>query len=261
MRAYVQQGSQEDFNFLSLDQTAHWFWERGYEVIRFDYPELGAGVLDRGLRQFSEETIVAGGVGTIREALQRAGRPLPENLDLPQCLDNWIGRRFWTSTLDEIRSLVEANAGLLPVHVKPLRHHKKFKGRVIAEFRDLIPTADIDGEMPVLVQEVVRFASEWRASVFRGRIVHVGNYAGDPLLFPDANRMQGALKAFVSPPVACAMDWGVTEAGETLLVEVNDAFALGAYGIRGSIYTAMIEARWRQLMGLADNGVGEWLSM
>lgn len=53
------------------------------------------------------------------------------------------------------------------------------------------------------------------------------------------------------------MDWGVTEDGRTLLVEVNDGFALGNYGVRLFEYTAMIEARWRQLMGLSDNGVGE----
>ena len=59
------------------------------------------------------------------------------------------------------------------------------------------------------------------------------------------------------------MDWGVTDTGQTLLVEVNDGFALGNYGFalgnygtKGYHYTAMIECRWRELMGLSDNGVG-----
>ena len=50
------------------------------------------------------------------------------------------------------------------------------------------------------------------------------------------------------------MDWGVTSQGDTQLVEVNDGFALGNYGLSGGVYTAMIEARWRELMGLRDYG-------
>ena len=52
------------------------------------------------------------------------------------------------------------------------------------------------------------------------------------------------------------MDWGVTVDGRTLLVEVNDGYALGNYGVRGHQYTAVIECRWRELMGLDDSGVG-----
>ena len=52
------------------------------------------------------------------------------------------------------------------------------------------------------------------------------------------------------------MDWAVTRDGRTILVEVNDGFALGNDGVPGHQYTALIEARWRQLMGLEDNGVG-----
>ena len=99
MRAYVQKGNEGDPNYWNLEQTAYGFWERGYEIIRFYYPELGEGVLDRGLLKFPDETIVAGGVGTIREALERAGRPLPKNLDLPKSLEPWIGKYLWTCTL------------------------------------------------------------------------------------------------------------------------------------------------------------------
>lgn len=52
------------------------------------------------------------------------------------------------------------------------------------------------------------------------------------------------------------MDWGITAKGETVLIEVNDAVALGNYGLEGRLHTAMIEARWRQLMSLPDNGIG-----
>lgn len=259
MGTYVQQGKEGDPNFVNLEQVAYWFGERGYDVMRFAYPDLGQGMLDRDLLFFADETIVAGGVGTIREALVRAKRELPPNIDLPDCLTPWIGRKFWTSTLAEVRRSVDCGDDSGPVHVKPLIHHKRFKGVVFSQFRDLIPSAAIEGETPVLVQEGVEFVSEWRASILRNRIVNVAHYLGDPLRFPDPSRMSAALNAFQNCPIACGMDWGITAAGETVLVEVNDGFALGNYGVRGYVYTAMIEARWRQLMGLSDNFVGERL--
>lgn len=256
MRAYVQQGQKGDPNYLNLERIAYTFWERGYEVTRFDAPTLFDGALDRGLLSFPDETIVAGGVGTVRSAIKRAQRPLPDLQDLPDCLKEWIGRDFWISTLEEVRQPFEKEEETRALHVKPLWEHKRFTGTVFKEFKDLIPSAAVDGEIEVLVQEVVEFVSEWRAYIFRGAIKTVANYQGDPLAFPDRTRMQSALDAFESCPIACSMDWGITSTGETLLVEVNDCYALGNYGADMYLYTAMIEARWREIMGLEDNGIG-----
>ncbi|QDT36296.1 hypothetical protein Pan189_06520 [Stratiformator vulcanicus] len=257
MRAYIQEGHEGDPNYMSLNRTAHAFWERGYEVVRFNYPQLDEGFLDRGLLKFPDETIVAGGVSTVREALVRAGRPLPPMLDLPDELAPWIGRRWWESTLGEVRALVNNRSDQLPLHIKPFNRHKLFKGGVIREFRDLIASNAIESDVPILVQEYVDFVSEWRASVFRGRIVNVAHYLGDPLRFPDVEVMQAAQDAFDNQPIACGIDWGITSTGQTLIVEVNDSFALGNYGVRDQLHSVMIETRWREMMGLPDNGIGE----
>jgi ATP-grasp domain-containing protein len=259
MRAYVQQLLEGDPSYFCFNQTAYWFGERGYEVVRFDYPQLDEGFLDRGLLKHPDETIVAGGVKTIREALVRAGRPLPDVPNLPESLKPWIGRKFWTTTFGEIRSLVDKGSTVLPLHIKPLRHEKLFTGKVVQQRHDLVRLGAVDDAEPVLAQESVEFLSEWRAYVLRDRIVLVAHYRADPLLFPDPLRLRQALTAIGDHPIAFSMDWGITPRGETLLIEVNDGIALGNYGVKGAVYTAMIEARWRQLMGLPDNGIGERL--
>lgn len=256
VRAYVQHVRESDSIYLPMVEAAHWFGLRGYEVIRFEFADIDNGLLDEDLLQNPDEMVVRGGVGTIRRLLKRAGRPLPPNIDLPASLSRWIGRRFWESTLGQIRSAVDSE-GFQPVHVKPLRDHKLFKGTVVRAFRDLISTASIASDVPVLVQEYVEFVSEWRASVLRTRILNVGHYRGDPLVFPDPEVIRSAVLAFEDRPISFGLDWGITKSGETLLVEVNDGFSLGNYGLRGAEYSALIEARWRQLMGLPDNGVGE----
>jgi hypothetical protein len=128
---------------------------------------------------------------------------------------------------------------------------------VVRGFRDLTSTASVASETPILAQQCVDFRSEWRASILRGRILNVGHYKGDPLLFPDVDRMRSALESYDDRPIGFAMDWGVTGTGEALLIEVNDGYALGNYGVSGADYTAIVEARWRELMGLPDNGVGQ----
>jgi hypothetical protein len=255
MRAYVQQVKQEASIFLAMVQASHWFWQRGYEVVRFEFEDIALGKLDDDLLRAPEEMVVRGGVETIKELLRRAGRPSPPNLDLPASLQPWLGRRVWQTTLGDARALVDSN-DFTPLHVKPLVHHKLFAGRVIRGFADLISTAAVPRDTPVLAQECVEFHSEWRASILRDRFLNVGHYKGDPLAFPSVDRMRAALAAFAERPIGFGMDWGVTSSGETLLIEVNDGYALGNYGVAGADYTALIEARWRQLMGLPDNGVG-----
>jgi hypothetical protein len=48
-------------------------------------------------------------------------------------------------------------------------------------------------------------------------------------------------------PVSGSIDVGVTKDGKTVLVEVNDSYSLGNYGIGSILYARMIEERWREL--------------
>ncbi|HLO94579.1 MAG TPA: ATP-grasp domain-containing protein [Burkholderiaceae bacterium] len=51
-------------------------------------------------------------------------------------------------------------------------------------------------------------------------------------------------------PVAYALDFGVLSTGQTVLVEANDAWALGLYGggPAPGHYVELLTARWRQLL-------------
>ena len=48
------------------------------------------------------------------------------------------------------------------------------------------------------------------------------------------------------------MDICVTKDNKTLLVELNDAYALGCYGLASIYYVKLISARWSQLTGVKD---------
>ncbi|HBN74909.1 MAG TPA: hypothetical protein DD473_03615 [Planctomycetaceae bacterium] len=259
MRVLVQQINKGQPTYDNFERSAYWFWERGYEVIRFRYEELNSGKFDELLIHEADSTIVRAGVGTVLLALQRAGRTAPQIYDLPRDLWPYTARRIWESTLGEFRSEATNSEFEPAIHIKPLIHQKMFTGLVVSKFSNLIPTAHLDDDVQILCQETLCFESEWRSYILRDRILQVCCYKGNPLLFPDPSLMQKAIPAFQDRPIAFSLDWAVTTSGATVLVEVNDGFSLGNYGLPGHLYTAMVEARWRQMMGLPDNLVGEML--
>ena len=83
------------------------FDERGYEVEPFTYNEMLLGKVP-----VTRETIVVGSVDSVRKALQLLGVQPPDNIDIPECLLEFAGRKIWDSTLGEIRKLKE------PVFIK-----------------------------------------------------------------------------------------------------------------------------------------------
>jgi hypothetical protein len=139
----------------------------------------------------------------------------------------------------------------LPFFVKPMGRRKRFPGRVVESWGDLTVLAGAADATPVLCSEVVRWLSEFRAFVVHGSIVGVRHYAGDPAQIPEQTVIEEAVACFEASGEAMAgyaADFGVLESGATALIEINDGFALGAYGLDDAAYTNLIVARWCELM-------------
>lgn len=84
------------------------------------------------------------------------------------------------------------------------------------------------------------------------RYLDMKHYWGDPLMFPDSKVIQRAIKDYTSAPDAYGIDFGVTKDGRTLLIEVNDAWALGCYGLESHLYAKFLLTRWTQLTDTPD---------
>lgn len=57
---------------------------------------------------------------------------------------------------------------------------------------------------------------------------------------------------FWSAPAGYAVDFGITDKGETLLIEVNDGYAFGCYGLLNIYYSKLLSARWAELTDTRD---------
>ena len=136
--------------------------------------------------------------------------------------------------------------------IKPRGLSKKFTGRVVETLSDLRGTADQEYNVPIWVSEVVPFVREWRVFVRYGKVLDVRPYKGKWQLHYDDTVIERAVAAFTDAPCGYAMDFGVTAGGKTLLVEVNDGYSLGAYGLFFVDYAKLLSARWAELTGTTD---------
>lgn len=137
-----------------------------------------------------------------------------------------------------------------PYFVKPSTQVKLFTGDVIENdsqmkiFRDYYDVVD---ETELYKCDVVDFLSEYRCFVHRGVLKGLEHYRGDFKLFPSIPTIEYMISEFTDAPVAYSLDVGLTPDGETLLVEVNDMWALGSYGFDAEIYTKMVIDRFKEI--------------
>lgn len=109
--------------------------------------------------------------------------------------------------------------------VKPVEDIKRFHGTVLDKSEDLIKLGGGLEDIDVWCSEKVRFISEWRLWVLHGEILGLTPYKGRWDVFPDVNILRRSVEAYTSAPAGYAIDFGITDEGKTLLVEVSDGYS------------------------------------
>jgi hypothetical protein len=223
------------------------FTKRGVWAESFVWSDLHAGKLE-----LARDTAIVGGILTVRTALAQLGAPAPANIDYPAALLPLLLRRVERTTIREAHRRCVDDRFDPPVFIKPVTGHKEFTGHVLAVYRDRLLTAAwalAEPDTEVWLSDVVAFVAEWRYFVHGREIVGVGHYHGDPLQAPDPAVVRAAVAAWHDAPAAYVIDFGVLADGRTALVEVNDGFSFGCYGLNPYVHARMLEARWLEMVG------------
>lgn len=238
MKAYIQ----SDKNYIPHNDNFYRaylaFKEMGIETVMFHTKEE--------MRTSNKEDIIIGYVGTVRERLHDFGIIAPE-MDYPEELQKYLGRRVWESTIDTVNNSPE----MWPVFVKS-KVDKAFTGVVVNSPKDLINCGKYDSDQEAYCSEVVEFVTEWRCFVRYGRIIDVRHYKGDWRKHFDPEVIENCIKDYTTAPAGVAVDFGLTKDGRTLLIEVNDGYALGSYGLYYPDYAKLLSARWAELTETED---------
>ena len=221
------------------DSSRRGFAECGVELAPFEWIDDIDEIHDLG------PTVgVAGYIGDVHRALKVLGRPIPVNVDYPNWLRHTLGRNIRRGFLGDVRASTD------PVFIKPVQH-KEFTGLVWegrAEDRRKIVTQSDDVE--VWISELVNFQAEYRSFILNDVVIDARLYKGDWSIAPNRKVVEDAAALLAlkkEAPRAYCLDWGIDRQGRTLLVEMNEGYALGHYGLNPVLYSRMLSARWYEM--------------
>lgn len=204
------------------------------------------------------EMMPVGTVEFVLEAMSVAGLEPPQAPGFPPELQPFLHRSITRTTVAKLASLRH------PAFVKPVET-KLFNGFVFdpaAAAQDLAAhdreqlaaLGRLDISTPIWISTVVEFVSEWRYYVLNGLIAGQARYdpeGHDNAPAPDRSQVERAIQARgVRHPFA--IDFGVLTSGETALVEVHDAWAIGLYGhaLNPKDYYRYLRTYWDHLLNI-----------
>jgi len=229
----------------------------------YGFRELGAEIvpyhlIDDIYEKISRDDIVLDYINQCNAVFAKFGTE-PHIPDYPDCLQDFLGRRVWKDRINSISCDEKKwSAGHF---VKPIKS-KVFTGKTIRSISDLVGCGNWSEDYEVFVSEPLHILAEWRCFILYDRIIDVRPY-GQLInenrrsweYHYDSRVLEQMVNAFTKwedRPSACAMDICYTQEEKTLLVEFNDSYSLGYYGLPEVYYAKMISARWSQLLGRKD---------
>ncbi len=205
-----------------------------------------AGLSVIGTTLQDEILIPFGSVAFVRRVSELSGVQLPKPLNIPESLISKAGRRIWACHRSKLKSF--------PCFIKPLEEVKLFTGFVAKSEVDLTCTKELeDWDGMLWCSEVIpEIKSEWRCYVNNGEVVNCSVYAGEALAFPDVAVINSLVAGYEKAPVGYALDVAVTSQG-TIVIECNDAWALGYYGGNPANYFNLVKDRWLEILAEQAN--------
>ena len=211
--------------------------------------------MQRGELGLSPGDFVVGNAPFIKLCIERAGLSPLVASDYPRCLESLLQRRIWQCTLQDAATLAMTTDAKF--YIKPASDIKAFSGEEATSgwLQELLTR--FPATLPVSCSEFVDIACEYRVYVAQGRLLATCHYTHPgceraPLDHTVVERTVATLQASDEAMSGYAIDFCVLKKPSglvTALMEVNDGTTTGFYaGVSERDYTAMVEARWRQLL-------------
>ena len=242
MKAFLEQNLKGDWFDDFVYQSKYRLIDLGFEIVPFNGDDLSC--LKKENIDISQD-VVFGSVEATVDFFKKGGISIPQYLGYPSELKEYMDRNIFVSKFKDLYSKE------FPFFIKPVEEVKLFTGDIIEKesyldnLRDFNP--GVKDDTSVYVSDIVDFVSEHRCFVFENDLKGVQFYLGDFKKFPSIERIEEMIKKYKQSPVAYTLDVGITDKGETLLVEVNDMWAIGSYGFDSKQYVLSCVRRQREI--------------
>jgi hypothetical protein len=215
-----------------------------YEVVAFDGDDMDRTLFDKF--EISKNDIIIGSVQVTVKFFNRLGVPIPTYLGYPDSLKNYLGRDIQRCTIEEINTPY-------PFFIKPAKDVKLFTGSVVESKASLDILLlycgdDITKDTEVYLSDTIEIVSEYRCFVREGQLKGIQYYAGDFQHYINSSVVKQMIKDYENPPNCYTLDVAFTVSGHTVLIEVNDMWAIGAYGFDANEYALMCARRMNKLL-------------
>lgn len=148
-------------------------------------------------------------------------------------------------TLQEAHNRVKLGEKLF---IKPLKI-KLFTGLVLdGSIYSELRGVPLDAEVLAYKPFTKRLESEWRIYIHNNKIIDSRNYSGDFKINPDYDFVESVIKENKDFPVAYTIDVGQFSDGENVVIEFNDMWAIGNYGMPNELYLRLLSDRYFEIV-------------
>lgn len=202
-----------DFCLALLDAVDFQYWRDHDAQWKIYFTETpcsvndSAGMIPVGTLEF---------VYTYMEELENVSRRRVKPVGIPQ--------KLFKPEFLKRKCRIASRPGLDLTEPSFVKSNDQYKG-----FQDIVVSERTVPDGNYLVSEVVDIESEWRAFVYKGKLVGLQNYLGDFMQFPDVPTIQAMIAAYTDCPLAYTLDVGVNGRG-TFIIEVHPFVSCGLYG-------------------------------
>lgn len=203
-----------------------------YKFVTYD--EIVSGKFDNLIKI----NLFVGSVEFMREVFNRINKQprVPLNSD----------REEEIITLQEVRERVNNGKTLF---IKPY-DIKLFTGFVVDKY--FLKTLDSHPSNTKIITSKPfdkEILSEWRVYIHMYKIFDIRNYSGDIFNIPNKNYILNIINKYDHIfPTAYTIDVGILEDGQNVIIEFNDMWAIGNYGMDNSDYLRLLKQRYFQII-------------
>jgi hypothetical protein len=186
-----------------------------------------------------KNNLFVGSVEFMKEVFSKVGK---EDVRVPENSN----RKFRVMTLGDAKSIAKSGQNIF---IKPF-DIKLFTGLVLDQMTHTSVSGAPD-DTKVMVYDVFQspIKSEFRCYIHRNRVEDIRNYSGDLFCSPNEDYLNEVISSNKSKfPIAYTIDIGILESGENVVVEYNDMWAIGNYGISNDSYLKLLKDRYFEIV-------------
>lgn len=202
---------------------------------------------------FSKDIVVVAFIEDSIKYFKDNNIEIPKPLNIPKELwkDEYLLRYIY---IDSFQALKETAWQDLPKFVKPVDQVKQFSSGILTNPYTIdLSIGILPDETNIMVSSIVDFISEYRCFIYKQEIVGIKHYTGDFNKFIDPSIVKLMVNQYSNAPISYSLDVGLmiepnTGLESTTLVECNDFWSIGSYGLDAVIYAKMLRDRWFQII-------------